>query len=79
MREGVWKLRTKSLVGFRMANFRYEWFLFNYKDGVPDVMSKPFKAKADAEKAREKYPAKERGGIGVGIRQIPVTKPKRRT
>ncbi len=25
-----------------MAKFRYEWFLFDYKDGVPDVMSKPF-------------------------------------
>ena len=62
-----------------MANFRYEWFLFNYKHGVPDVMSKPFKAKADAEKAREQYPVKEQGGIGVGVRRIPVIKPKRRT
>ena len=62
-----------------MAKFRYEWFLFDYKDGVPDVVSKPFKTKADAEKAREKYPAKERGRIGVGIRQIPVTRPKRKT
>jgi hypothetical protein len=62
-----------------MANFRCEWFLFNYKDGVPDVMSKPFKAKADAEKAREKYPVKERGGIAVGVRRIPVIEPKRRT
>ncbi len=43
-----------------MAKFRYEWFLFDYKDGVPDVVSKPFKTKADAEKAREKYPVKER-------------------
>ena len=50
-----------------MAKFRYEWFLFDYKDGVPDVVSKPFKTKADAERAREKYPVKERGGIGVGI------------
>jgi hypothetical protein len=62
-----------------MANFRYEWFLFNYKDGVPDVMSKAFKAKADAEKAREKYPVKERGGIGVGVRRIPISTPKRKT
>jgi hypothetical protein len=61
-----------------MAEFRYEWFLFAYKDGVPDVMSKPFKTKADAEKAREKYPVKKRGGIGVGIRQIPVSKRKRK-
>ena len=62
-----------------MAKFRYEWFLFGYKDGVPDVISKPFKTKAAAEKAREKYPLKLRGGIGVGIRRIPVTGAKRKT
>jgi hypothetical protein len=49
-----------------MGKFRYEWFLFDYKDGVPDVMSKPFKSKAAAEKAREKYPVKERGGRRCG-------------
>jgi hypothetical protein len=62
-----------------MAKFRYESFLFGYKDGVPDVISKPFKTKAAAEKARGKYPPKVRGGIGVGINQIPVTGTKRKT
>ncbi len=33
-----------------MVKFRYEWFLFDYKDGAPDVMPKPFKTKAAAEK-----------------------------
>ncbi len=61
-----------------MVKFRYAWFLFDYKDGVPDVMSKPFKTKAAAEKAREKYPPKVRGGIGVGISQIPVNTAKRK-
>ncbi len=61
-----------------MAKLRYEWFLFGYKDGVPDVISKPFKTKAAAEKARGKYPPKVQGGIGVGIRQIPVTRAKRK-
>jgi hypothetical protein len=61
-----------------MAKFRYEWFLFDYKDGVPDVMSKPFRTKAAAEKAPGKYPPRVRGGIGVGIRQIPVTVAKRK-
>jgi hypothetical protein len=53
-----------------MANFGYEWFLFVYKDGVPDVISRPFKTKAAAEKARGKYPPKVRSGISVGIRRI---------
>jgi hypothetical protein len=61
-----------------MAKFRYEWFLFDYKDGEPDVMSKPFKTKTAAEKARGKYLPKVRGGIGVGISQIPVTRAKRK-
>jgi hypothetical protein len=64
--------------GFLMAKFRYEWFLFDYKKGYPDRISKPFKTKAAAEKAREKYAPKMRGGIGVGISQIPVTTAKRK-
>jgi hypothetical protein len=59
-----------------MPTYRYEWFLFDYKKGFPDRMSKRFKTKAGAEKAREKYPAKERGGIGVGVSRIPVSGPK---
>jgi hypothetical protein len=65
-----------------MAKVRYEWFLFDYEKGYPDRISKPFKTKAAAEKARGKYPPKVRGGIGVGS-QIPITtakrKPKRRS
>jgi hypothetical protein len=57
-----------------MPKCRYEWFLFDYKDRVPDIMSKPFKTKTAAKKAREKYPAKERRRIAVGIMQIPVGK-----
>jgi hypothetical protein len=26
-----------------MVKFRYEWFLFDYKKGFPDTISKPFK------------------------------------
>jgi hypothetical protein len=54
-------------------------FLFGYKDGVPDVISKPFRTKAAAEKARGKYPSKVQGGIGVGISQIPIAGAKRKT
>jgi hypothetical protein len=56
-----------------MAKFRYEWFLFDYKKGYPDRISKPFKTKAAAEKARGKYLPKVQGGIGVGVSRIPVT------
>ena len=72
------KSLATSLVGFLMAKLRYEWFLFDYKNGFPDMISKPFKTKVAAEKAREKYPAKERGGIAVGVMQIPVGKPRRK-
>ena len=61
-----------------MAKFRYEWFLFDYEKGYPDRISKPFKTKAAAETAREKYPLKVRGGIGVGISKIPIITAKRK-
>jgi hypothetical protein len=61
-----------------MPEYRYEWFLFDYKKGFPDRISKPFKTKAGAEKAREKYPVKERGGIGAGISRIPISRRKRK-
>jgi hypothetical protein len=34
-----------------MPKYRYEWFLFDYKKGFPDRISKPLKTKAGAEKA----------------------------
>ena len=68
----------RCLIGFLMDKFRYEWLLFGYKDGVFEVISKPHKTRAAAEKARGKYPPKMRGGIGVGIRQIRVTGAKRK-
>jgi hypothetical protein len=36
-----------------MGKFGYEWFLFGYKDGVPDVISKSYKTKAAAKKRGE--------------------------
>ena len=68
----------RCLIAFLMAKFRYEWFLFDYKKGYPDTFSKPFKTKAAAEKARERYPLKLQGGIGVGIVQIPFATTKRK-
>jgi len=44
-----------------------QWLLFKYVDGQFTPLSKPFKTKQLAEKARLKYPEKERKKIGVGV------------
>jgi hypothetical protein len=46
------------------------WLLFKYLNGEFAPLSKPFKTKAAAEKARLKYPERERGAIGVGLIRI---------
>jgi hypothetical protein len=52
-----------------MAKKVDRWFLFTCADGQL-ALSKAFKTKKLAEKARLKYPENERGAIGVGyIRQ----------
>jgi len=42
------------------------WVLFENKHGKLVLLSKPFKTKKAAEKAREKYPDGERNKVGVG-------------
>jgi hypothetical protein len=42
------------------------WFLYEYKHGELVILSKPFKTKELAEKARLKYPESERKKIGIG-------------
>lgn len=42
------------------------WFLYAYKDGELIILSKPFKTKEAAEKARLKYSEGERKKIGIG-------------
>jgi hypothetical protein len=44
-----------------------QWLLFMYIDGEITFLSKPFKTKQLAEKARLKYPERERKKIGVGV------------
>jgi len=46
------------------------WLLYKYVGGEFTPLSKPFKTKAQAEKARMKYPERERGAIGVGVIRI---------
>jgi hypothetical protein len=47
-----------------------QWLLFKYIDGQFVPLSKPYKTKDQAEKARLKYPHRERGSIGVGVIRI---------
>ncbi|HWY54266.1 MAG TPA: hypothetical protein VNZ03_07370 [Terriglobales bacterium] len=46
-----------------------QWLLFKYVDGQFTSLSKPFKTKAAAEKARLKYPERERRTVAVGVIQ----------
>jgi len=43
------------------------WLLFKYVGGEFTHLSKPVKTKERAEKARLKYPEKERKTIGIGV------------
>jgi hypothetical protein len=44
-----------------------QWLLYKYIEGEFTPLSKPFKTRVQAEKAREKYPEGERKKIGVGV------------
>jgi len=44
-----------------------QWLLFKYINGQFTPLSKPFKTKEQAEKARLKYPERERRAIGLGV------------
>jgi hypothetical protein len=43
------------------------WLLYTCVEGQITPLSRPFKTKADAEKARQKYSERERETIGVGV------------
>jgi hypothetical protein len=43
------------------------WLLFTYILGEFTPLSKPFKTKDQAEKARLKLPERERRGVAVGV------------
>ena len=48
------------------------WLLFEYQGLELVILSKPFKTKELAEKARQKYPERVRRKIGIGV--VRVTK-----
>jgi len=47
-----------------------QWLLFTFERGEFTPLSKPFKTKESAEKARLKYPERKRGTIGLGLIRI---------
>jgi hypothetical protein len=53
-----------------MTKIIEHWLLFKYIKGEFTPLSKPFKTKAAAEKARLKLPERERGTVGVGVVRI---------
>ena len=46
------------------------WLLFKYVDGQFTPLSKPFKTKEQAEKARLKLPERERRSVAVGVIRV---------
>jgi cell shape-determining protein MreC len=46
------------------------WVLFKYIGGQIETLSKPFKTKDQAEKARLKLPEKEQREVAVGVIKI---------
>ena len=44
-----------------------QWPLFKYVNGELTLLSKPFKTKEAAEKARSKLPERERRSVAVGV------------
>jgi len=49
-----------------MKSAKLRWVLYQYKDRELAILSKPFKTKKEAEKAREKYAEWQRRQIGIG-------------
>jgi hypothetical protein len=50
-----------------MPKITKQWLLFQYVGGVFTPLSKPFKTKQQAEKARRKYSEKQRKSIGLSV------------
>jgi hypothetical protein len=53
-----------------MPKITEQWLLFKYIDGQFTPLSKPFKTKEQAKKARRKYPERGREAIVVGVIRV---------
>jgi hypothetical protein len=54
-----------------MPKFIEQWILFEHTEGKLAPQAKPFKSRELAEKARHKFPERERKRIGLGVIRIP--------
>ena len=59
-----------SCYKFAMSKIVEHWLLFKYVGLEFTPLSKPFKTRDHAEKAREKYPERLRRRIGLGVIRI---------
>ena len=57
-------------VKFEMSKTIERWLLYKYVGLEFTPLSKPFKTREQAEKARKKYPERLRKSIGVGVIRI---------
>jgi hypothetical protein len=48
------------------------WVLFEYQGRELVILSKAFKIKALAKKARQKYPERDGRKIGIGVVRVPM-------
>jgi hypothetical protein len=53
-----------------MAKALQQWVLFEYAGGKIEFLSKPFRTKQHAEKARLQYPERQRKRIGLGLLRV---------
>jgi hypothetical protein len=54
-----------------MPKIKKQWLLFKYVGGEFTPLSKPFKTKEQAEKARLKYPERQCKTMGIGVVRLP--------
>ena len=59
-----------SCYNSEMSKIVERWLLFEYVGLEFTPLSKPFKTREQAEKAREKYPERLRKTIGLGVIRI---------
>ena len=70
LHHGLLEAQPPSCYKFEMSKTVEQWLLFEYVGLEFTPLSKPFKTKEQAEKARDKYPERLRKTIGLGVIRI---------